>query len=294
MTHCDEYQALISPWLDGALPEEEADALREHLAVCPDCQRYYDDVMAIRDDFPSVEETAVPEGFADGVMAAVRADKAAHRRRRRRSLLPVAACAAVVVLLGSGGYLSGMFYGGGSSGSAAPAMARSEDTAATAGAAGGACLPESDVVEPESAPAQPEEDRHVFYTAGEKEPAQAPGEAKSAEPVGSGDNGAGETGAAAQGDGAPAEAVSGGTAPAGQMATLTAAPTARLILTGSQAGDALADYDLADYDDGTVTGQAAELTAEEYDALLAALPGEVAAEAPAVTEGETVLVIVTP
>ena len=29
-------------------------------------------------------------------------------------------------------------------------------------------------------------------------------------------------------------------------------------------------------------------------ALLAALPGEVAAEAPAVTEGETVLVIVTP
>ena len=114
MTHCDEYQALISPWLDGALPEEEADALREHLAVCPDCQRYYDDLMAIRDNFPSVEETAVPEGFADGVMAAVRADKAAHRRRRRRRMLPVAACAAVVLLLGSGGYLSGMLYGGGS------------------------------------------------------------------------------------------------------------------------------------------------------------------------------------
>ena len=292
MTHCDEYQALISPWLDGALPEEEADALREHLAVCPDCQRYYDDLMAIRDDFPSAEETAVPEGFADGVMAAVRADKAAHRRRRRRRMLPVAACAAVVLLLGSGGYLSGMFYGGGSSGSAAPAMARSEDTAATAGAAGGACLPESDVVEPEESG----EDRQVFYTATEKEPAQAPGEAKSTEPVGSGDNGAGETGAAAQGDGAPAEAVSGGTAPVQGHAVTTLDGTSafRLILTAEQAGDALADYDLTDYDDGAITGQAAELTAEQYDALLAALPGEIAAEAPAVTEGETVLVIVTP
>ena len=282
MTHCDEYQALISPWLDGALPEEEADAVREHLAVCPDCQRYYDDLMAIRDDFPSVEETAVPEGFADGVMAAVRADKAAHRRRRRRSLLPVAACAAVVVLLGSGGYLSGMFYGGGSSGSAAPAMARSEDTAATAGAAGGACLPESDVVEPEESG----EDRQVFYTATEKEPSETSGEAKSTESA-SANGGARE-------DGAPAE-TSGGTAPAaGQTATLTPAPTARLLLTAEQAGDALADYDLTDYDDGAVTGRAAELTAEEYDALLSALPGEVAAEAPAVTEGETVLVIVTP
>lgn len=278
MTHCDEYQALISPWLDGALPEEEADALREHLAVCPDCQRYYDDLMAIRDNFPSVEETAVPEGFADGVMAAVRADKAAHRRRRRRRMLPVAACAAVVVLLGSGGYLSGMLYGGGS-GSATPAMARSEDTAATAGAAGGAA---SAAAEPESAPAQSEEsgeDRQVFYTATE-------GEAKSTESA-SGNGGA-------QADAAPAE-TSGGTAPAaGQAAALTAAPKARLILTGSQAGDALADYALADYDDGTVIGRAAELTAEQYDALLAALPGEIAAEAPAVKEGETVLVIVTP
>lgn len=104
-TH-EEFAALLDAFVDGELSPEEAKIVQEHLNTCPDCQAYVDDSLAIRAAFPSVEETEVPDGFAEGVMAAIRAQSTStvfpQKKRRQpwaRILLPVAACFALVLVL---------------------------------------------------------------------------------------------------------------------------------------------------------------------------------------------------
>jgi len=94
----------------GDLFMEDMVQVQNHLMNCPHCQAYLENLMAMRAAFPTVEETEVPEGFADRVMAAV----AEHPRAAapvtpapkvkkspwRKALLPIAACCAIVVLLG--------------------------------------------------------------------------------------------------------------------------------------------------------------------------------------------------
>ena len=65
MKYCEEYAALLDLYVDGELSPEEMAAVQEHLDQCPDCRRYVDEILEIRAAFPDVEETPVPEGFAD-------------------------------------------------------------------------------------------------------------------------------------------------------------------------------------------------------------------------------------
>ena len=105
MTHCKEFSALLDPYIDGELSPEETARVREHLHTCDGCRAYVQAALSIRDAFPEAEDTPVPDGFAAGVMAAIRADAAPRKRRRPRwakTLLPLAACCAVVVLAVSG------------------------------------------------------------------------------------------------------------------------------------------------------------------------------------------------
>ena len=82
MRPCDEYAALLDDYVDGELTPAEADRVRDHLTVCPGCRAYVDDALAIRAAFPDAEDTEVPEGFAEGVSAAIRAGAAPRRTRR--------------------------------------------------------------------------------------------------------------------------------------------------------------------------------------------------------------------
>ena len=66
MRYCERYAALLDLFVDGELPPGEMEQVQAHLAVCPGCQAYVDDALAIRAGFPDVEDTAVPEGFAAG------------------------------------------------------------------------------------------------------------------------------------------------------------------------------------------------------------------------------------
>lgn len=72
MKSCEKYELLISAFLDGELSEAERADVAEHLADCPGCQRYFDDLVAMHDAFGQEEEVPVPEGFAEGIMARVR------------------------------------------------------------------------------------------------------------------------------------------------------------------------------------------------------------------------------
>ena len=105
MKYCEEFAALLDPYLDGELSPEEMIRVQEHLDHCADCRAYVDDALVIRANFPGVEDTPVPVGFADAVCAAVRAGAAPRKKRTApwvRALLPLAACLAVVVLLQNG------------------------------------------------------------------------------------------------------------------------------------------------------------------------------------------------
>ena len=84
MTYCKESSALLDPYIDGELSPEETARVREHLHTCDGCRAYVQAALAIRDAFPEAEDTPVPDGFAAGVMAAIRADAAPRKRRRPR------------------------------------------------------------------------------------------------------------------------------------------------------------------------------------------------------------------
>lgn len=100
MKSCEEYEALISAFLDGELSEAERSELSEHLPACPACQRYFDDLVAIHDALEQ-EEVPVPEGFAEAVMARVgetpqeKAKSKVIRFPRWRRWAALAACCAI-------------------------------------------------------------------------------------------------------------------------------------------------------------------------------------------------------
>ena len=98
MKECTSFEALLDPFVDGALSPEEMARVQSHLDQCPACRSYVDDALAIRAALGGWEETPVPEDFDRRVMDAVRA----HPRRRRtpwkKVVLPLAACFAVAIL----------------------------------------------------------------------------------------------------------------------------------------------------------------------------------------------------
>ena len=102
MKYCENYAALLDPFVDGELPDEEADRVRAHLAECEGCRAYVEMAFMLRDGFPDAEEMDVPDGFSDGVMAAIRANAAPRKKKTApwvKVLLPLAACCAIVVLV---------------------------------------------------------------------------------------------------------------------------------------------------------------------------------------------------
>lgn len=112
MDRCDEFVLLLSQRLDGPLSGGEERALEEHLAVCPACRALGSQLAAIHAAFPEMEETPAPQGFAQGVMARVRAAEAEKkkvvplfRRPQVKALAGLAACAVLCVGLYRAGVL---------------------------------------------------------------------------------------------------------------------------------------------------------------------------------------------
>lgn len=81
MSECDRYLEMISQLVDGELPEPQKTELLAHLDGCANCRRVYDAFSAIS---LSLGETAAPEGFAEGVMAAVRTQGGHGSRRAKK------------------------------------------------------------------------------------------------------------------------------------------------------------------------------------------------------------------
>lgn len=101
MKYCEEFEALLDLYVDGELEVADMIRVQEHLDACSACQAYVDELLAIRAAFPEIEDTIVPEGFADGVMSAIAASAPKVKKRStpwKKVLIPIAACLAVVVM----------------------------------------------------------------------------------------------------------------------------------------------------------------------------------------------------
>lgn len=287
MTYCEEFAALLDPYIDGELPPAETARVREHLRTCDGCRAYVQAALAMRDAFPEEEDTPVPDGFAAGVMAAIRADAAPRKRRRPRwakTLLPLAACCAIVVLAVSGlprpsdtavaDNLESQAEIAAPAEAAAPdADSSEEDTAATAYAAQSgedtADVPDSTV----TATDLPKTDAAAPHA--QEQPSLATDPKISIVPR----------------EGTSAEEAVPETAPA-----TFAVQSPSLTLTAEEAGNLLDSYTPASESDGALVY---ELTAAEYTTLLQQLEqqGLVVAGAATAEEAEaagTVLVHVIP
>lgn len=269
MKYCEKFAALLDPYVDGELTGEEAARVREHLESCPGCQSYVDGALAIRAAFPEAEETVVPEGFAQGVMDAVRAEEKRRQetertrksRRRRQILLSAAACFALVLVLRT-------LPGGGDKTAASPTGADNAAPAAMdTAAADGSGEYGYDGVSPQMETA-------------DDIPAEAPA--------------APEPRIAAEG---PAEAPAAPSAPEGRTVgrntsgaegELPAWEGRAIRLTGAQAEELLADWPYTAGEDGV---RCYQLPTADFDALLETLaergivPPAVAPEAEDTAEG---------
>ena len=270
MENCTEFAALLDPYIDGELSAADAARVRAHLAVCGRCRAYVQAALAIRDAFPDAEDTEMPEGFAESVMAAVRADAAPRRRRRprwQRTLLPLAACFAVAVLAVSGLPRLQDNTAASTAADAAEAAAITEETRTAGGdeAGGQAAVTSADAEESAPAeekagsPADGSASGPMIYSA-QGEAASAPENGRIAEEPASAGDGSGTQAAPQMQSGSAAEA------------TEDAAPScfATLTLTREQAGTALKDLppETPVSSDPATGGTVYYLTAEQFEELL--------------------------
>lgn len=102
-----ENTALLDAFVDGELTAAEMAEVQAHLAECPGCQAYVDDVLAIRADFPTAESTELPADFAGHVMQAVaKTPQSRPKKQPWGKLAAAAACLALIVLVQYGAGLS--------------------------------------------------------------------------------------------------------------------------------------------------------------------------------------------
>ena len=266
MKYCENFAALLDPFVDGELSPDEMARVQAHLDGCPACRAYVDDALAIRASFPDAEDTPVPDGFAESVMARIRAEAAPQAEAASQAeavpqkktfrpwlnaLASLAACCAIVLL-------------------AAPMFSHSSKTEAAPAEAPAAAADTAASTE-----------RAMEFALTEEAPAGESAE-ESREDLAS----------SKLYDAAPSPSAA---ADSGATAYFTEAdPASWLTLTAEEAGSLLADFTPAEE---TETELRYELTSGELETLLAALSeagivpsGELH---PAEMEDSYVLVIVT-
>lgn len=300
MKYCEEYAALLDLFVDGELPPDEMERVRDHLETCPGCRAYVDDALTIRAGFPDVEDAVVPEGFAEGVMARVQEDSAKERKiveLKRRGVrrwigtaAALAACCALVILVRTRPGFAGQ-----TKDAAAPAGDAAYDTAAIAGEETGIAPQAASEAAPEAAPEVAPESKETENAVEEGTRVEPTARSKMAElrsdDLTLGSSPSNEASEFQNADMAPAAAPAAPEA-AKDEAQFHACPAApekqpALYLSEEEAGDLL-DGETPVWE--SETERYYELTAEAYQALLTALDRP--AEAPEETE-DWFLVVVT-
>ena len=102
---CSKAHKLISPCIDGKLPDRNSRRLKDHLKVCHKCRAEFEKTKELHNLFANVERVKAPYGFHTRVMANISSGKI-----RISSRIPVFARlaeAVVIILVIAFGVLSG-------------------------------------------------------------------------------------------------------------------------------------------------------------------------------------------
>ena len=100
MKACKEFETRISALIDDELPAAERPEVMAHLAECPACKAYWEELLAVGEILRE-ETTPAPAGFSEAVMVRVRET----RQERKlvafpvwKSVAAIAACCTIAVL----------------------------------------------------------------------------------------------------------------------------------------------------------------------------------------------------
>jgi len=67
---CAEFVALVTDYMEGALPDEQTDLMEEHLVMCDWCKTYLDQIEATVEAIPhAVDPEPVPAHTQDALMS---------------------------------------------------------------------------------------------------------------------------------------------------------------------------------------------------------------------------------
>ncbi len=104
---CSKAHKLISPYIDGELPEQDMKPLEDHVKVCHKCRVEFEEGKELHNLFVSANKFNAPYGFHTRVMANISSGKI-----RESSQVPVFAKLAegfVIIVVIALGILSGSF-----------------------------------------------------------------------------------------------------------------------------------------------------------------------------------------
>ncbi|NLV17091.1 MAG: DUF4349 domain-containing protein [Syntrophomonadaceae bacterium] len=112
---CRHVRTLLSPYIDGVLPEDKIIELEKHLSSCDDCRRELGDLEMLIAKLKDMETLQVPNGFMEEMHERLLQEKAAALNDKNKFMKTIpkwfVATAASVALL-AGIYISSMIPSG--------------------------------------------------------------------------------------------------------------------------------------------------------------------------------------
>lgn len=111
---CARYEELCSAAVDHALTEQEQKELDAHLAECPACRAYLEELRVMRELWKELE-TPMPPALHEKIMGEIEAEvqktiiQTPQKHRPRPPVFTMLAAAAACVLLAATGSLTGLF-----------------------------------------------------------------------------------------------------------------------------------------------------------------------------------------
>ena len=108
---CLKAHKLISPYIDGELPEREVSGLEGHMKACDKCRTEFEESKELHGFFPSTDAFKAPYGFHTRVMANISSGKT-----REISRIPIFARLAeafvIVAVIAAGVFSGGLLIKG--------------------------------------------------------------------------------------------------------------------------------------------------------------------------------------
>jgi len=73
--NCSKAHKVISPYIDGELPEQDMKALEDHIKVCSNCRAAFEEGKELHNLFTYTEEFKAPYGFNTRVITNITSEK---------------------------------------------------------------------------------------------------------------------------------------------------------------------------------------------------------------------------